>query len=95
MVASIALSVFETIGAPSQGWDYMSQLPDRMMMGQIIAYTSQFRLELIKKLNDDLAKVNINKPEVEKVENAEKKIQPLPKKADNKSAKKGGGRRLP
>jgi hypothetical protein len=89
MVASIALSVFETIGAPSQGWDYMSQLPDRFMMGQIILYTSQFRLELIKKLNDDLAS-NSEQKNV-KISKSEEKNQPP--KVDNKSAKKGGGRK--
>ena len=51
-VASIALSVFETIRGSSQGWDYESELPNRFMMGQIIAYVSDLRLNLIGKISE-------------------------------------------
>ena len=50
-VASVALSVFESLSGSSQGWDYLSELPNRFMMGQIIAYVSDLRLNLIGKLN--------------------------------------------
>lgn len=66
-VATIALSVFEAIQGKSQGWDYESELPNRFMMGQIIAYVSDFRLNLIGKLAEKstpLAQKADNKPAI-------------------------------
>jgi hypothetical protein len=52
-VASVALSIIEGMNAPSEGWDYASQLPSREVMAAIINYVGQFRLELIKQLNEE------------------------------------------
>ncbi|KKR22090.1 MAG: hypothetical protein UT50_C0001G0002 [Candidatus Moranbacteria bacterium GW2011_GWA2_39_41] len=55
-VASIALTVFEGMHAPSMGWDYASQLPNRGVMGAIIAYVGKLRIGLIAELNAEIKK---------------------------------------
>jgi len=58
-VASVALGIIEGVNAPSEGWDYSSQLPSREVMASIIDYVGQFRLELIKQLNSETAKAKL------------------------------------
>jgi len=56
-VASIALAVIEGMRAPTEGWDYTSQLPNRETMAAIISYVGTFRLALIKQLNEESAQL--------------------------------------
>ena len=55
IVTSVVLAVIEGMQAPSEGWDYMSQLPDRGQMARIVAALGYPRLELIKQLNTKIA----------------------------------------
>ncbi|MEI7891120.1 MAG: hypothetical protein WCI36_04070 [bacterium] len=50
---TIGSSIIEGMTAKSQGWDYMSQLPDRLMMGQIVEFIGKLRLEVIRQLNEE------------------------------------------
>jgi hypothetical protein len=65
-VASVALSVIEGMRAPTEGWDYSSQLPNREVMAAIIDYVGQFRLELIRQMNAESAKAMLAQNMVEK-----------------------------
>lgn len=50
---TIGFSIIEGAAAKSQGWDYMSQIPDRVMMGQIVEFVGKLRLEVIRQLNEE------------------------------------------
>lgn len=52
-LSSIGLSIIEATFSKSQGWDYMSEIPDRAMMGEIVEFVGRLRLEVIRQLNDE------------------------------------------
>ncbi len=52
---TVGFSIIEGMTAKSEGWDYMSQIPDRIMMGQIVEFAGKLRLEVIRQLNEEKA----------------------------------------
>ena len=66
---TIGFSIIEGMTAKSEGWDYMSQIPDRIMMGQIVEFVGKLRLEVIRQLNEQNAFLEaeaLKKAQVEK-----------------------------
>lgn len=51
--SNVALNIILASGVKSEAWDYNSNLPNRPVMGSIIEFVGKFRLELIRKLNEE------------------------------------------
>ena len=50
---SIGMAILEGGFSKSQGWDYLSEIPNRAMMGEISGFTGALRLEVIRQLNEE------------------------------------------
>ena len=87
---TIGFSIIEGMTAKSQGWDYMSQVPDRIMMGEIVEFTGKLRLEVIRQLNQQNA--NLEAEVLKKAEASQTLTQAFAKvkvdKTETKTAKK-------
>ena len=57
MLAKASITVFEAVNGKNQGWDYTSEIPSRPQMAMIVEFLGSFRMELIKNLNNEIAKL--------------------------------------
>lgn len=89
---TIGFSIIEGMTTRSQGWDYMSQIPDRQLLGEIVEFIGKFRLEVIRQLNEE--KATLEADALKKVEAL--KVVPFPTTAPivlEKKTKKKEARR--